>query len=69
MPHQVGKQRNIIKAIKKILCKTVAKGVRINNLSFQSVLISEMFQLLGDAARCYAVAKTIQEDITARNAV
>lgn len=34
VPHQVGKQCNIIEAVKKILCKTMPKRVRVNDLPF-----------------------------------
>ena len=34
VPHQIGKQCNIIEAVKEILCKTVAERVWINDFPF-----------------------------------
>lgn len=67
VPHQIGKQCNIIKAVKKILCKTMPKRVRINDFPFQTVLVGKMFQLLGNTACGYALAEAIEKYISARN--
>ena len=51
MPHQIGKQGYVVVLVKEILCKAMAKGMRIDYFRIQSVAHSEVLQLLRDTSR------------------
>ena len=63
MPHKIGKQSNIIILLQKVLGIAVTERVRIYYLFIKSVLLSVVFELLGDTSCGYTLTKTIKEQV------
>ena len=63
MPHQIGKQSNIIILFKKILCISMAERVRINHLFIKSIFVSVVFELLRNATGSNPISITVQKQI------
>ena len=59
MPHEIGKQRNIVVFIKKVFSETVPERVRINHLGVDAVFCSIVFELLRNPARRNSFAKAV----------
>ena len=62
--HKIGKERNVVELLQKVLGKTMSKGVRINDRRIQLVLDGEFLQLRGNASRSYTFAASVDEDET-----
>lgn len=62
--HQIGKERDVIELLEKVLGIAMSERVRVNHFGVQPELDGVLLQLLRDAARCDALPKTIKEQIT-----
>ena len=63
MSHQIGKQSYVVVFVKEILCKAMAKGMRIDHFRVKSVAHSEVLQLLRDASRGNTVTEAVKEQV------
>ena len=62
MPHQIGKECNIIAAFQKALCKAMTERVRIDHLRINTVLDRKLFQLTSNTSCGNTLSTLIQED-------
>ncbi len=63
MPHKIGKQSNVIILLQKVLCVAVTERVRIYDLFIKPILLSVVFELLGDTSCSDTLAKAIQKQV------
>ena len=63
MPHQVGKERDVVELRQKVLCETVPEGVRIDHFRIDAVILGQLLQLVADAASRDALAEAVAEEI------
>ena len=62
MSHEIGKERNVIELLQKVLGESMPKRVRVNDRWVQLVLDGELFQLHGNATRRDALTVSVDED-------
>ena len=58
MPHEVGKEGDVVEAVKEVLGETVTERVWINHITVKTVLFGKVLQLDG-----YATSVLKTEDI------
>lgn len=62
MPHEVGKERDVVEFLQKVLGEPMPEGVRINDHRIQLVLDGELLQLRRNASRRDTLTASIDED-------
>lgn len=62
MPHEVGKERDVVEFLQKVLGESMPEGVRINDRRIQLVLDGEFLQLRRNASRRDTLTASIDED-------
>ena len=62
--HEIGKERNVVELLQKVLGETMPEGVRVNNRRIQLVFDGEFLQLRGNPSRSDAFAASVDEDET-----
>ena len=68
MPHEVGKQGDVVELIQEVFGKAVAERVRIYHLAVDAVAIGKVLQLNRDATGGKSVACAVGEQIARRQA-